>query len=419
MKKILIISELFYPSNRIGALRPSKICKYLLERGYDIDVLTAYPSEGIYNSEHCRVFSLNDGFHADNMYKVRQDRINMNNALVNQFRYFKRTFFSYLKGRNYAKRALVLLEEKDIKFEEYTACISTYGPISSVLIGLELKKKYRIKNWICDFRDPIVVKMSSVFMRPFYRYLQDQACKYADKIVSVSDGYIQRICGDKYLEKRYMIPNGYDVSDIQSDFIHNKSDKLTFAYAGTLYEGKRDISPIFRALHELHFENKIELSKVAFVYAGGDFRSLLSQSERSGMQCILKNCGHLSREKCLKMQYDSDILVLSTWNEKGEEGVFPGKFLEYMLIGKPIISLTCGNLLNSEVTSVMRIGNFGIAYESANDESDYVLLKDFIKTAYDSFTNTGRIRFEPAHEVLERYNYNHIIEQVEALINEE
>ena len=38
--KLLIISPLFAPNNRIGALRPTKIAGLLADKGYEIDVVT-------------------------------------------------------------------------------------------------------------------------------------------------------------------------------------------------------------------------------------------------------------------------------------------------------------------------------------------------------------------------------------------
>ena len=45
MKKVLIISELFYPSNNIGARRPTKIAQKLSACGYKVDVFTRYSFE--------------------------------------------------------------------------------------------------------------------------------------------------------------------------------------------------------------------------------------------------------------------------------------------------------------------------------------------------------------------------------------
>ena len=89
-----------------------------------------------------------------------------------------------------------------------------------------------------------------------------------------------------------------------------------------------------------------------------------------------------------------------------------------MMIGRPIISITDGNIPDGEVTLVVREGLFGVAYEAACHNEDIKLLKDYIKTCYTEWMQKGFITFEPVYEVLERYSYDHIIEQIEELICE-
>ena len=418
MKRILVISELFYPTNRIGALRPSKICKFLIEKGYYVDVITAYPSEGIYHSEHCKVYPINKTLSNDNISAESVQHVKSNGRLINYLRYLKRNLSSYRSSRKYAKKAIALFENGTLNTENYGACFTTYGPVSSVLIGLELKRKYNIKNWICDFRDPMITKMRSVFLFPIYKNLQNKACKYADKIIAVSDGYLKRICNGRYADKSYMIPNGYDPSDMP-DILSERTDGLLhFTYVGALYEGKRKITPLFHALRELADEGKIAVEKICFDYAGSDFMFLNEQAKSYNMPDILKNHGKLSRADCLALQKAADFLVLCTWNNRGEEGVFPGKFLEYMLFNKPIIALVDGNLANSEVARVMREGEFGIACETAGGEKDYAELKSYIQKQYQLFSVEKAIEFAPEKEVLNRYNYDNIMRQIEELIYE-
>ena len=190
------------------------------------------------------------------------------------------------------------------------------------------------------------------------------------------------------------------------------------AYVGTLYEGKRKITPLFQVLRELADEGQVDLNKIFFDYAGGDGSYLLAQASGYNMGSVVRDHGVLPRKECLKMQFSSHLLVLSTWNNRGEEGVFPGKFLEYMLIRRPIISITDGNMPEGEVTSVMREGDFGVAYESIRDKEEIALLREYIRICYSEWLQKGSITYEPVQEVLERYNYNRIIKQIEELICE-
>lgn len=419
MKRVLIISELFFPQNEIGALRPTKLREYLIQNGYHVDVITKSASSKKDFDEHGKVWRM-DTQH-DNQYEKNKNTDNQRREIkfVLELKRVKRTVLSIRKGLTYCGRVIEFIKKNEIKIDDYDVVITTFGPVSSILIGLKLKRLFPSMNWICDFRDPMVVEEVSVFLKPIMGLLQRVSCEKAEYIVAVSNGYLRRICGNKYVSKRYMIPNGYDVNDmLVTKSFYPSSDVLHITYVGSLYEGKRKITPLFRAIRELADNGVVDLKMICFDYAGKDANYIYAQAEDYNIESIICDHGRLTREECLKLQFSSHLLVLSTWNKKGEEGVFPGKFLEYMLIGRPIISLTDGNMPNGEVTSVMKEGRFGVAYESICDKEDYAFLKEYVKNSYNELKNNGSITFEPHKEVLERYNYNRIIEKFEVLINE-
>lgn len=417
MKRILIISELFHPQNAIGALRPTKIRNGLIKKGYDVDVITrsfSNKNDRANNGIVWRIDSVEETKHINSSSAP----LKKEKRFIQELKRIKRTIMSINKGKCYCNHVIEFIEKKNIALSDYETIITTFGPISSVMIGLALKKRYPDVNWICDFRDPLVVKEASALLNPLMSLVQDKACKTADHIVAVSNGYLKRICGDKYISKRHMIPNGYDISD--SAVLESSTppkDVIHIAYVGTLYEGRRKITPLFRALRELANCGAVDLNKFRFDYAGRDGDFLLAQASEYGLDFIIYDHRVLSREECLKLQSSSHFLVLSTWNNHGEEGVFPGKFLEYMLIKRPIISLTDGNIPDGEVTLVMREGQFGVAYESVHDKEDMEQLKNYIETCYCEWSQKGSITFEPVQEVLERYNYDNIINKIEGLIN--
>lgn len=422
MRKILIVSYLFAPNNAIGALRPTKIAKLLLDKGYLVDVVSAgYLGNDVLsfpkNINHW--YPMNREMLKSNVSKRE------NNGKRHHFlkvpMSIRQTYRSYLARR---KEKLFFaffkqLFNAELVKNNYDVIFTSFGPLVSLECGLYVKKHCKEINWICDFRDPVITDITPVAFKGRWKWKEQNACKKANSIVAVSNGYIKRICGDKYISKRHMIPNGYDTADIAvSASCVLSTNTLHISYVGTLYEGKRKITPLFRALRELADEGKVDLNKLCFDYAGRDGSFLLAQANEFGLSSIVCDHNVLSRDECLKLQFSSHLLVLSTWNNRGEEGVFPGKFLEYMLIGRPIISLTDGNIPDSEVTSVMREGRFGIAYESVRDKEDRITLKKYIESCYCEWLQNGSISFEPEQEVLERYNYNNIIRQIEELIRE-
>ena len=331
MKKILIVSELFYPQNAIGALRPTKIRNALVKKGYLVDVITKSFSSQYESPERGNIWRI-DAVEKSNSLNSNVSAV-VTSKFFKEFRCAKRTIIAINKGKHYYNHVIDFIETQNIDLSVYEAILTTFGPISSIMIGLNIKKKYPEINWICDFRDPMVVEEISVFMKPFMYIFQRMACKNANHIVAVSNGYLKRICGNQYKQKRHMIPNGYDITDKRiSDDYSPSVDTLHITYVGTLYEGKRKITPFFRVLRELADEGQVDLHKICFDYAGREGSFLISQANEYDLGSIVHDHGVLPRNECLKLQFSSHLLVLSTWNNRGEEGVFPGKFLEYMLI---------------------------------------------------------------------------------------
>lgn len=416
MKKILIISEHFYPNNIIGARRPTKIAKKLHELGYSVDVFARYSAED--SSDIC-----------DNLFSFETLKSNTASASAAAKRehgklykalYHLMTPIKILRNAKNVKNqfARLLLENSHLRETKYDAVFSSFGPLSSLLCGLYYKKKHPKTRWICDFRDPVIVKYIPKLWWPCFRRYERNACKHADAVVAVSNGYLERICRKKYAEKAFMIPNGYDADDaIFAPQTKTLNEKMNITYVGALYGGDRDLSPLFRVIGELVSESLIDKNKIRISYAGNEYHVMQDQARKYGLEDIIENNGSLSREDCLKLQFSSHLLLLSTWNDEDEYGVFPGKFLEYMLISKPIVSITNGDLPNGEVTRVVREGNFGIAYETACDKEDYTKLKEYIKKSYEEWAHKGNVSHSPKKEVLERYDYKTIIQRVEELIN--
>ena len=420
MSKVLMISHLFAPDNVIGAIRPTKLAKQFYKDGFEVDIVTASAAvnfSSLQELKGIRIFRMPQSETQDKtMPSVGKIRSNKRDnifvrALKNTYRYWlsrpkTKAFVSYFDS---------LAKTGELKGETYDIVFSTFGPLSSALCGLKTKKYFPKAKWVCDFRDPMVVKELSPMVRPYFHHIQNVCCRKSDMITAVSQGYLERIVPKQYRYKAKMISNGYDPSDLQLLPQGEQPNGFSFAYTGALYEGKRDLTPLLRALKELIEQGLVAKEKVVFHYAGNDFAFLFSQASQFGLAECLVNDGHLSRRDCLALQSCSRFLVLSTWNNKGEEGVFPGKFLEYMLMGKPIVSIVGGSLPNSEVTRVMEEANLGVSYEEANAEADYQKLKEYLRRQYVLFEQGLGADFQPVQEVVQRYDYQNIAKRFEEL----
>lgn len=323
-------------------------------------------------------------------------------------------FQSYDFYRNFKKNVL----NKMINILEYDVIYTTYGPTACNLCGLLLKRKYSNIKWIADFRDPMVVEDTPWLFKKIFGYIQNNTCKKADHIISVSEGYNQRICGKSYQYKSSVITNGYDEEDYVFDGAEKDSNKFSFAYAGALYEGKRDAKILFKLLRELIDSKQVDKTDLKFNYAGNDFVFLMKQAQNYGLEHILINHGFIPRNECLKMLKESRYLVLLTWNSVGEEGVLPGKSFEYILMKIPIIAIINGNRANSEVYQIIQKTKAGIAYESVQDDAHYSMLKNYIHNEYNQYRKGVQSDYLPDKDTIEKYNYSSIADEVITIIND-
>lgn len=419
-KRILVLSYLYSPDNSIGALRPTKIVKKMREKGYIVDVFCM----GAKIADCEPIIEKNGTIYTALKEKNNNLTISTNHQagwLSKITPYFiKKIIWQHnsLKDSYKFKKAFIDLYPTIFK-NKYDYVFSTYGPLGSVLCGLEVKKRNPDIKWICDFRDPICSSLTPIIYRPKFKFYQNKCCRRADVITTVSNGYLSRIISKKYLFKSEVIPNGFDYSDILKlnfNSHHKTTSSVNFLYAGSLYNGKRNFRPLFKAVKELIDEKAITNNSVIFSYAGFDSKIFLKQLADEHLEQFFNDLGPLSREKCLISELESDILLLSTWNDRKEKGVFPGKFIEYMMIGKPIIALVDGNRSNSEVRNVMEEGKFGITYESKLSSKDFPALKKYVLHQFECVKNGKEIEFKPNLTVINRYNYEHLIERFALLM---
>jgi len=81
-------------------------------------------------------------------------------------------------------------------------------------------------------------------------------------------------------------------------------------------------------------------TKFTFNYAGFHSTRVQKEFHKRGMKDILKDCGLVERDQAIKLQRESDILLLIAYtgdDEKIGRSIRTGKVYEYLASGKPII----------------------------------------------------------------------------------
>jgi len=260
--------------------------------------------------------------------------------------------------------------------------------------------------WIADFRDPITQPTNGFFQRKINSFFQKRICKVADIITAVSNGYLAEIVSKQEVYNKYVITNGFDDADLSRIGNIENDDLFSFAYTGTTYAGKRDLTPLFLALRELIDEKEIDINNLKIRYAGPDKHVIYDLAVKFALSDIIEAFDMLPRIEALKMQAKSKLLVVSTWNEKGHKGVLPGKLLEYLMFKKNLIAIVGGSEKNSEIREMIKGYNLGFCYESSNDEEDYSELKNFILLKYKEYLeNNSALSFIGDDDLISSHNY--------------
>lgn len=419
---ILVICQYFPPENKIGAVRPSRIAKYLNRyEDTDVSVLTVLPLNGCpdYLTDYCgvRVYRA-----APSSAIVRINKILKHGAASEKtagaspaypadntghvgLKHFLRVKLFNIREKllaySYYHRAIRILGKTDTSFD---AIISTYNTEFGHKVALWYKKKHPGVKWIADYRDPLCGAYSTPEQKKHGTEFVRRVSKYCDVVTVAGKGIIDIHREDFENKPVYVIPNGYDSEDTVQVSAVSPSGPVRIVYTGELYNGKRDLTPLFEAITELEKNDKIKPEDTEVIYAGKSGSSFLSQLSRfPGIKS--RNLGFISREEALSLQSGADILLLATWCEPNDKEVLTGKFFEYLQMKRPVLCIISGSASGCALTEIINSHFLGCSYEAANRETDFGMLCDYIEKQVSAKKTLGHVEFTGDDEYVKKFDY--------------
>jgi hypothetical protein len=349
---------------------------------------------------------------------LHEETAKKSSKLYQKFKSFRLQVFTAYLEIDWFLKAKTIVNRKYLH-SRFDIVLSSFGPLGSHLIGRYIKKKKLARHWIADLRDNMQSEDYLNITNRFYAYFELDMIKKANAITVVSLGQydmLQNSVGKKNFSKNHVhvIYNGYENKiDFKPNKIH--SNVLKISYTGALYAGKRDMSLLFRAISELINEDKIQPNNIELHYAGTSSKDFLKQAHSFGISEIVHDYGYVSRDQSIQLQKSSDILVVLSWNTIREQGILSGKFLEYLQVLKPIISITCGDLEGAELTKMVNDMNLGIGCEYIRKENDFIKLKQYILSQYNRIISGNSLGYDPDVQKLEEFYYGKIVKKVEKI----
>lgn len=346
MKKILLISKVFFPNISPRANRTTQLALEFTRLGHDVTVMLPDLDEEYYSH-----YSLETGI---------------------TFKTLGQSKFKPITGVSFFKRALsrlllLIFEYPDIQLawmiKKALRNESGYDLLISIAVphpnhwGVAAainKNKHLCKVWAADCGDPYMGCRTDTFKKLFYfKYVEKKWCKQCDFIVLP----VEEMKYDFYPEFRNkikFIPQGFDLKEIDiKPFKEN--NRITFMYSGTLALHYRNPKPLMLFLSKQNINFKF------IVYSNTD---LLNDYVKT-LNGMLEVRQYIPREKLLLEMSQMDFLVnfenvvdnaassknSSSINDhkKTDDQIhsIPSKLIDYSIVNRPVLSI--GNVLNKAV----------------------------------------------------------------------
>lgn len=325
-RKILLVSNGFYPEISPRSYRATELAKEFCRQGHEVTLVSKF-------RDH-------DYFEFINKYGIIFKMWGKSRfPSVHDFKHKPFSFFS-----RFLTRTLLTLFEypaieemfsvrKILKRETGYDIMISFAVPYPVHWGVAWSRsnKHTIADiWVADCGDPYMGDVLDSFRKPFYfGYLEKWFCRKTDFITvpieSAKPGY--------YLEfhpKIKVIPQGFEfnlVGDKAKHPVKPENDAPTFAYAGGFLPGARDPRPLLIYLTELDLPFKF-LVFTAKPNLLNEFRDKLKDK--------LFVYDYIPREELLVVLKKMDFLVNFDNNTTRNS---PSKLIDYAIVNRPVLNI--------------------------------------------------------------------------------
>jgi len=349
--RILIVSFYFPPYNSIAAVRVGKTARYLVTLGHEVRVVTAdrQPFQQTLaleiSSERVRYTSWIDVKKPIHMLSGGQARIDLGDIPPGAHQAWRRSpIWSLLK-------TFLFFPDEQVGWLPFAVrkCAQTVnqwkpdvilassGPTTALVVAWLVSKRHQVP-WVADLRDLWVDNhyySHPEWRKKIERRLERRVLSSASGLITVSEPLASTLRRG-YQKPTRVVLNGIDFDDYPAHpVVPFRKGSVQILYTGRIYEGKRDPTPLFQALKLLGpLKEKLQVA-----FYGDNLNSVAQLARRTGVQSLVSVHPPVPYRESLRMQSESDALLLLLWNHPGEKGVYTGKLFEYLGAGRPILAV--------------------------------------------------------------------------------
>lgn len=390
MKKVLIVTYYWPPAGGPGVQRWLKFVKYLPEFGitpivyipenpnYPIvdDSIGNEVPEGVVLYKH----PIREPYKVAGLFSKKDAKRISSGIITTKNQSFLEKMMLWVRGnffipdarKNWVKPSVRFLET--IIEKEHIDCLVTTGPPHSLhLIGNQLKENTKVK-WLADFRDPWTSigyhKKLRLTRRSQeeHKRLEHLVLNNADRIIVTSNTTKEEFQGITH-KPISVITNGYD-TDLTVPKLLTK--EFTISHIGSLLSGRNPAS-LWRVLGDMVLEHGEFDACFKLRLAGVVSEDVLQSIYDSGLRDHTELLGYVSHEEAVRLQQESQVLLLVEIDSHETKGILPGKLYEYMAAGRPILGIGPEGWDAARIIADTHSG-FSVGYDDENKLKDVLLM---------------------------------------------
>ncbi len=197
-----------------------------------------------------------------------------------------------------------------------------------------------------------------------------------------------------------IIPNGYDITDINYDLEINESNEFRIAYTGIISETKIPLT-LFKVLQKLKTEG---IENIKLVFAGNICENCTQEIKNHNLN--YEFMGYLPHNESVNLLLHSQLLLLLIDNIPNNKGILTGKLFEYMGTKRSIIGFGPPDGDASKILNESDCGKM-INYDNFDETYNYV------KFIYNNWQNNiSTFKFN-----VEDYSRKNLTKQLSKIFN--
>ena len=351
-RRLLVVTYHYPPMPSVGTNRWLAMSKYLRRAGFEVEILTTDAFGSSLDDEEQRVHRAYDlvgadwlrrGLRRPPLPEPGEDPVDdiPPPAVMTKLFVPDHCTITWLPAASALTRKLLAQKGFD--------CIVTTSPFESAHLIPLIVRSHR-PAWVADFRDgwtflPWRPTFPTAVQRRLDCALERRVVEGADRTACVQRPVADDLHNRLGLDAAY-VPNGWDpelASESEGAQLPTLDEGLkTLVYTGKLRgRADRDPTPLLEALARLRTDSPATAEQLQLVIAGRLDRDERQLLESFALGRLVRHVGHLSRAQSLALQRRADALVVIT--APGVVWELPGKLLEYLGSGRPILALAAGN----------------------------------------------------------------------------